>query len=194
VICENPIPGKIDKNAYLPHLNRNKERLFNLGIKNIFIKLGELQRGQEVTLPDGTVLTPPEPRPGFRLAILGDTYDPTPISELANEVDILIHEATNAFLPGIDAGTNEGETEESVEEKCRSHGHSTPQMAGLFASRISAKNLILNHFSARYAGDDDINSESAKVMQAIGDLARGKYTGPVLCARDLMDFGIQRPK
>jgi ribonuclease Z len=194
IVCEKPIPGKIDKAAYIPHLERNKAELLKVGIRNIGVKLGDLQRGLTVHLPDGTVLKPPEPRPGFKVVILGDTYDPSGTAELAAGADILVHEATNAFLPEFE-GIKERATDtvEMVEQRCRSHGHSTPQMAGAFATRIGAKNLILNHFSARYPGDDDVNPESARIMQAIANLAKEKFNGPVVCARDLMSIDIQRP-
>jgi ribonuclease Z len=195
VVHEKPIPGRIDKNVYMPYLENNRAELQKLGVRNLGVKLGELQRGQDVHLPDGIILKPPIPRPGFKVVILGDTYDPSGIVEIAAGADVLIHEATNAYLPGFKGLTvKDDETAEDVEERCRCHGHSTPQMAGMFATRIRARTLILNHFSSRYAGDDDINPESARVMQAIANLAREKFTGSVFCARDLMNFEIQRPK
>jgi ribonuclease Z len=195
VVSEKPIPGKIDTSVYLPHLQRNATALAALGIKKPMIKLRDLQSGLEVTLPDGTVLQPPPPRQGWKTVILGDTYDPSPISNLGMDCDLLIHEATNAHLPHIaSCRSNPGDTYESVEERSKSHGHSTPQMAGAFATRIRAKKLVLNHFSARYAGDDDVNEESAEVMNAIRDLARGTFEdGEVVCARDLMSIDIHRP-
>lgn len=193
VICEKPVPGKIDKAIYMPHLERNKAELLKLGVKNINMKLGDLQKGQIVHLPDGTILTPPTPRKGFKLVILGDTFDPSNIADIASDADVLIHEATNAFLPDIEGSGGKGDdTEEIVETRCRSHGHSTPQMAGAFATRIEAKVLLLNHFSARYPGDDDINPDSARIMQAIANLAKKNFAGEVFCARDLMTFYVQR--
>ena len=85
-----------------------------------------------------------------------------------------------------DPNTKTSDTYESVEELCKSRGHSTPQMAGAFAKRIRAKKLILNHFSPRYAGNDDEDEEASKIMQAIRSLAHGQYGGEVICARDLM--------
>ena len=38
--------------------------------------------------------------------------------------------------------------------KVMSRGHSTPEMAGAFASKINAQYLILNHFSSRYSSLD----------------------------------------
>jgi ribonuclease Z len=194
VVCEKPIPGKIDLSLYAPHLERNRAALAALGVRQPNMKLRELQKGNDVHLPDGTVLRPPIPRPGFKMAILGDTCDSSGIADLAQSCDLLIHEATNAHLPGVDPETKEEDTEQTVEARTRSHGHSTPQMAGMFASTVQAKRLILNHFSARYAGDDDTNEESAKIMNGIADLARRHYNGEVTCARDFMTVEVQRPK
>jgi hypothetical protein len=49
------------------------------------------------------------------------------------------------------------------------HGHSTPLMAGLFAKRVGAKRLIMNHFSARYLGDASL--DSMQVMTRIEEQA-----------------------
>jgi len=185
VVSEAPIPGKMDVSAYRPHLLRNKAPM---------TYLSQLQRGDTVTLVDGTVLEPPPKRPGRKIAILGDTYDPSPIAALAQGADLLIHEATNSYLPGVDPDTKPDETEEFVESRTKSRGHSTPQMAGTFARRINAKRLALNHFSARYRGDDDTNEEASKVMRAIKGLAVSTYGSEhVICARDWMSFEVDRP-
>ena len=152
--------------------------------------MSRLQQGESVELADGTMLHGPPRRPGRKIAILGDTYDPSPIAGLAVGADVLIHEATNAHLPGIDPNTRPDDTEKSVEERAMSRGHSTPQMAGMFATRIGAKQLWLNHFSARYAGDDDVDADAAKVMSAIGGLAKSTFGGEVICARDLMSVDV----
>jgi ribonuclease Z len=158
--------------------------------------LGKLQAGETVVLQDGTVLEPPPRRPGRKVVILGDTYDPSPIVSLAQGADVLIHEATNAYLPGIDPATRSAdESAEFVEARTKSRGHSTPQMAGKFARQIGAKRLVLNHFSARYRGDDDVNEEARKVMDGIRNLAISTYgSEDVTCARDWMSFEVDKPK
>ncbi|KAJ7094613.1 beta-lactamase-like protein [Mycena belliarum] len=181
VVHEAPVPGKMDPQKYMPDIIRTNSPRSVMSL---------LQQGQSVELSDGTVLHGPERRPGRKLVILGDTYDPSAMVPLAGDADVLIHEATNAHLPDHDSTTKPEDTFESVEARTRSHGHSTPQMAGTFAKRIGAKQLILNHFSARYAGDDDVDAEAKAVMGAIGALAAKEYGGEVTCARDFMTVDV----
>lgn len=182
VVTEAPVPGKIDPQQYIPHIKRTGAPM---------TVMRRVQQGESVELPDGTVLRGPERRQGRKLAILGDTYDPSPIADLAAGVDILIHEATNAYLRGVVAETKESDTVESVEARTKLRGHSTPQMAGAFAQRIAAKKLVLNHFSARYAGDDHKDPLARTTMNAIKELAQENYNGPVVCARDFMSFDVE---
>ena len=81
--------------------------------------------------------------------------------ELAQNADLIVHESTNAYLEGIDVGSNMY----LVNKDARMHGHSTPQIAGEFAKRVYAKKLILNHFSSRYKGDESL--ESIAIMTRI---------------------------
>lgn len=182
VVVEAPVPGKMDPQKYIPDIRRTKTPMS---------VMSRLQRGESVELSDGTILHGPARRPGRKLAILGDTYDPSPIAELATDADVLIHEATNAHLPGIDPHTKMEDTFDTVEARSKSRGHSTPQMAGAFATRIRARKLVLNHFSSRYAGDDDVDEEAKKVMTAIAGLAKREFQRDVVCARDLMSFDVE---
>lgn len=181
VITEQPLPQKMDPSQYIPHLKRNNAPMSNLAL---------IQKGQDITLEDGTILRGLPKRPGRKIVILGDTYDPSPIKPLAIGADLLIHEATNAYLPELDPQTSADDTEETVQARTMSRGHSTPQMAGSFAREIGARRLALNHFSARYKGDDDTNEESKQVMDAIKGLAEREYGGEVVCARDLMTIHV----
>lgn len=184
VVEEKPIPGKIDLSVYVPHLKRTNTPMS---------AINRLQRGETVHLSDGTLLEAPERRAGRKIVILGDTYDAgDAMARLAVDADVLVHEATNAHLPGIDPHTKAEDTYGIVEARSRSRGHSTPQVAGKFATKVQAKRLLLNHFSARYAGNDDINEEARKVMTAIRELAEMEYDGPVVCARDLMSLDVER--
>ncbi|KAH9049114.1 beta-lactamase-like protein [Lactarius hengduanensis] len=189
VITEAPVPGKIDPKQYVPHLKRTGTPMS---------AMRRLQEGESVQLSDGTVLRGPSKRPGRKITILGDTYDPSPIARLAMSTDVLIHEATNAHLPDIDPETKYSDTHDIVEQRSKSRGHSTPQMAALFAERIEARKLVLNHFSSRYAGEYDPVTQhgdqrpaAKKIMEAIRMSAQPYFIGPVICARDFMSFDVQ---
>jgi len=179
VINEAPVPGKMQPDHYLSHIKRTQTPMS---------VMSRLQQGEEIVLSDGTILRGPARRPGRKLVILGDTCDPSLIAGLATGADLLIHEATNAHLPGLDPNTRDDDTFVTVRERTASRGHSTPQMAGEFARRIGARRLILNHFSARYAGNDHIDENARKVMTAIAKLAAEEFEGEIICARDLMSF------
>jgi len=173
------VPGKIDPKKYIPDLKRTNTPMS---------AMRRLQQGGSIELFDGTVLHGPSPRTGRKLVILGDTFDPSPIASLAMNADLLIHEATNAHLPGIDENTKQSDTYETVEARTKSRGHSTPQMGGAFAKRIQARKLVLNHFSARYPGGN--TDEARKIMGAIAELASKEFGHDVVCADDLMSFDV----
>lgn len=69
--------------------------------------------------------------------ILGDTCDASDIVPLATGADVVVHEAT---------------CENEELETALRYRHSTAGMAGCLAKSISAKNLILTHFSPRNFG------------------------------------------
>lgn len=156
VFKERPRLESIDIATIKPIIDRNKEALkaepWNL--KNHMQIVGILQNSdKDITLPDGSVLHPPQMADnGRKLVVLGDTYDAESeaMDKVAKGADVCIHEATNAFLPELEGKDAQEGTYEELYKKTRSHGHSTPQVAGRFAKRIEAKSLFLNHFSARY--------------------------------------------
>ncbi|KAJ7068426.1 beta-lactamase-like protein [Mycena amicta] len=184
VVEEPSLPGKVDPQMYLPEIKRTNTPVS---------VMRAIQQGKSVQLADGTVLHGPARRRGRKLVILGDTYDPSLIEPLALDPDLLIHEATNAHLPGVDHRTKDTETYDLIEERTKSRGHSTPQMAGAFAKRIRAKTLILNHFSTKYAGDDHIDPAARAIMDTIRGLAAAVSGGEVICARDLMSYTVEVP-
>jgi ribonuclease Z len=134
VFEEAPRLGKIDPKPLIPLLQKNKAALalppWNLD--NPMMVLGLLQQSPNpITLPDGAVIQPPALNTnGRKLVILGDTCDAqsTTMDELAKDADLVVHESTNAFLPGLDDALKDDDTYESIEKKTKSHGHSTPQV------------------------------------------------------------------
>jgi ribonuclease Z len=115
---------------------------------------GELQSGESVTLEDGTVVDPHEvlgpARPGFKMAYCADTQPCDSCGELAEDVDVLVHEST------YPAGE---------EKLAHDRGHSTAADAARCARDAEARKLILTHISQRYTRLDQIESGAREIFE-----------------------------
>jgi ribonuclease Z len=104
---------------------------------------GALQRGETITLPDGTAVAPDAvlgpPRPGRTLVLTGDTGPAASVVEAAAGADLLVHEATFCA---------------DERERARETGHSTAGEAALLAREAGVRMLALTHLSGRYFGSD----------------------------------------
>ncbi|MEK3975302.1 ribonuclease Z [Psychrobacillus sp. FSL K6-1267] len=126
-----------------------------------------LKSGQDVELPNGNVVRSSEvtgePKEGFKLVVLGDTRYCENSILLAKESDVLIHEGT------FDTGT---------EGLAREYGHSTIVDAANVSEKAGAKNLIINHISARFM-PEDIKNLLVQVSE---------YNFPIYIADDFNEF------
>lgn len=108
--------------------------------------LKRLKDGEDIELEDGRIIyskdVTGEPQNGFTVAVLGDTKYCSSAVELANEADILIHEAT------FDNETG---------DLAKDYGHSTIGDAARTAVEANVKVLIANHISARFMPADIAN-------------------------------------
>jgi ribonuclease Z len=135
---------------------------------------GKLKRGEVVTLPDGRrisgqTLCGPD-LPGRSLAYCTDTIFCENAVELAQGVDVLIHEATFAHQDA---------------DMAYQRLHSTSTMAAQVALSAQAKALIMTHFSPRYAPGNSI--------QLADLLTEAQAIFPnTLMARDFYTHEIQR--
>ena len=105
--------------------------------------LGRLKAGHSVQLEDGTIVESSDvtspPQPGFTVAILGDTKYCENSIRLAQNADVMVHEAT---------------FDHSTIELAAQYGHATNTEAAQIAKQAQAKNLLLNHISARFLKHD----------------------------------------
>ena len=104
---------------------------------------GELQRGESVTLDDGTTVSPEQvlggARPGRTIVIAGDTAPTRSVLEASIGADLLVHEAT--FL-------------EDERDRAAETAHSTAVDAAQLALAAGVRMLALTHLSTRYFGPD----------------------------------------
>ncbi len=131
---------------------------------------GRLQRGEAVTLDDGRRVEPSRVvgpiRPGRRIVIAGDNSDPDALFERTNGADVAVHEATY--------------TEPVLATLGDDHGHSTAARVACAAQRHGVRNLVLTHFSARYALAGD-----GLTIGDVRDEAQQHFEGGLHLAQDL---------
>ena len=101
---------------------------------------GKLKRGETITLPDGRQIRGTElcgeSEPGRKIAYCTDTVFCDSAVELAEDADVLIHEATFSHQDA---------------QLAFERLHSTSTMAAQVALMAGVKQLIMTHFSPRYA-------------------------------------------
>jgi ribonuclease Z len=129
----------------------------------------KIKNGEEVILEDGRVIHPEEfvgpPQKGRIVTILGDTRVCENAVLLADDADLLIHEATF-----------------SADEEALAHEyfHSTTLQAADTALKARAKKLCVTHISSRYDRNDwkQLEAEAVKV-----------FSNTVI-SEDFMEIGI----
>jgi len=111
---------------------------------------GALQRGESITLDEGRVLTPDEvlgpARPGRTIVIPGDTAPTEAVQALAQDADVLVHEATFA---------------EEERDRAAETLHSTAGQAAEIARAAGVRLLALTHLSPRYFGRELLDEARA---------------------------------
>jgi ribonuclease Z len=104
---------------------------------------GALQRGESVTLTDGTTITSDKvlgpARPGRKVVIAGDGGPSESVIEAARSADVIVHEATFC---------------EDERERARETQHSTALEAAGVARAAEVELLALTHLSNRYFGGE----------------------------------------
>ncbi|MBQ6813014.1 MAG: ribonuclease Z [Methanobrevibacter sp.] len=129
-----------------------REKAIELGVP-VGPDFGKLHNGQEVEI-DGRIIKPEQvlgkPRKGIKVTYSGDTRPSSKMIVLAEDSDVLIHEAT---------------FEEADREHASEHGHSTAKDAADIAKQANANMLILTHISPRYQKYDILLNEAREVFE-----------------------------
>jgi ribonuclease Z len=135
---------------------------------------GELKQGKRVKLPDGRIIYGNDlcgpTLPGRKLVYCTDTIYCENAVSLAQNADVLIHEATFSHQDA---------------ELAYQRLHSTSTMAAQVALGAQVRQLIMTHFSPRYAPGNDIELSDL--------LAEARAIFPkTIMAKDFMTYDIPR--
>ncbi|GMH39725.1 hypothetical protein BSKO_07623 [Bryopsis sp. KO-2023] len=125
--------------------------------------------------PKNPTVKPPPARTGRKAVILGDTCNSDALAKVAQNADMVSHEAT--FARGM-------------EEKAQVAQHSTAYMAGEFAKKIDAKSLILTHFSGRYQRPAEAGNYKSIMGALIAEAKQGFGKTSVAAASDFFTYDI----
>jgi ribonuclease Z len=140
-LTEKPRPGKF-----------HPEKATALGVPEGRL-WSKLQDGLSVRLPEGNIVKPEmvlgSPRPGRKIVYTGDIMPSGNLVGLAENADLLIHEAT---------------FDDELMERAGEDGHSTPSQAAETAKAAGAKRLILTHISARYKDAGLLLKQARKIF------------------------------
>lgn len=114
---------------------------------------GKLQAGKEVTV-DGKIIKPEQvlgpPREGVKVVFSGDTIPQESMIDFAENVDVLIHEATFT---------------KDIKEKAFENGHTVAEDAAVIAKKANVEQLILTHLSNRYTSSKPLLDEAKTIFE-----------------------------
>jgi len=143
-VTEKDRQGTLNPDRIKDVVDRNKNELQKLeslefNYRKVFAKIKSMQLNESFIFPDGTAVKVSDvvhaPKKGRKLVVMGDTCSGEFMAPLAMDADVIIHEATNAWLKEMDG--DRYAYPQLMEKDTFIHGHSTPQMGELLhISRI----------------------------------------------------------
>lgn len=164
--------------TYSSHLNVEQLEALNVPRGELW---GRLQKGESITLENGTQVTPEEilqNPPKSRVAIIaGDNDRPDLLLEALKGTDLLVHEATV--------------TQATLDKVGTQWMHSSAQMVAEVAQQADIPCLILTHFSGRYRLSQEAGENCVDVIRSEAALY---YHGQIELARDLGSWHLTRDK
>jgi ribonuclease Z len=114
----------------------------------------KLQHGHSIKLSDGQSVKAEDvtssPRLGRKIVYTGDTRPFEGLTRFAEKADLIIHDAT---------------LDDSLADRAKEDGHSTPSQAAKSARKAGAKKLILTHISARYDDTSVLLEQARKIFK-----------------------------
>ena len=141
----------------------------SLTLDPLLMKAAHLSPYERVEV-NGKNITPEdvlgESRRGRKIVYSGDTRPSQAVVELAEDCDVLIHDATLS---------------KELEEKAVRYGHSSTTQAAEIASKAKAKVLFLTHISPRYDDALKLEDEAKQVFKC-------SYS-----AADFLEFEVKLP-
>ena len=90
------------------------------------------------------------PREGVKVVFSGDTIPQESMIEFAENVDVLIHEATFT---------------KDIKEKAFENGHTVAEDAAVIAKKANVEQLILTHLSNRYTSSKPLLDEAKTIFE-----------------------------
>ncbi|MFT0771557.1 MULTISPECIES: ribonuclease Z [Psychrobacter] len=145
---------------------------------------GKLQQGEDVTTEDNRQLHSvdyvDDEVQRTRVVVAGDNDAPNLLSKAVINADLLVHEATytHEVMMAIQARNPDYDPM-----------HSSAHVVGTFAQKMNLKNIILTHFSARYQGFDNPDSETPNMAYIRLD-AESVYKGNLWLAADFDQYMV----
>jgi len=154
-----PLKHRIEATGYLfrektPQRNIHKHAIVKHGLS--VTDIVQLKNGEDVTLPDGEIVTAAEttylPYSPRSYAFCSDTAFSKKVIECVRGIDLLYHEATY-----------QADREALAHETL----HSTAAEAATVAKEAGVKKLLIGHFSSRYASDSGFLAEAQAIFPAV---------------------------
>lgn len=154
-----PLKHRVYTNGFL-FQEKSKERKLNIEVvENHNIDIAyykKIKYGGDITLGDGTIVLNKDltfdPEPAKSYAFCSDTMYDEAIIPIIENCDVLYHETT--FL-------------ESEAEKADTTMHATAKQAATIAVKAKVKQLLLGHYSTRYANIELFKEEAITIFPNI---------------------------
>lgn len=147
-----PLKHRVYTNGFLFKEKENERKLDMNAVLNANIDVAyyrKLKQGADVVNEAGVLIknetVTKDPIPSKSYAYCSDTVYHEAIIPIIKEATVLYHEAT--FL-------------DKNEALCERTKHSTARHAGIMAKKANVETLILGHFSTRYNGYDEFESQA----------------------------------